>query len=768
MDCGPTCVKMIAKHYGKSYELEFLRNQSYLTREGVSLLGISECAEKIGFRSLAVKVPIQKLIEEAPLPCILHWNQNHFVVLYSIKNYGLRIMNSKSSIENSTFYIADPGHGLLKLSKQQFEKSWLQNSTEGIALLLETTPEFYKPKSTDSYQHSNSKSQKGFSFLIQYLKPFKKYIVQLFLSMLIGSGLTLIFPFLTQALVDNGIAQKNVSFVVMILISQVVLFFSSMFVELIRGWLLLHINSRINILLISDFLMKLMRLPLSYFDSKLVGDIQQRVGDHSRIQSFLTGSALSTLFSMINLVVFTFVLGFYSIKILGVFFLFSVMGIIWIVLFLRRRKQLDYVRFQQMSDNQNVMFEMITGMQEIKLNNCETKKRWSWENVQAKIFTLNIKSLTLGQTQQVGSMFFNQLKNIFISYLSAREVMNGNMTMGMMMSVSYIIGQLNAPIENILGFIQSAQDAKISLDRLSEIHSKDDEDVNAVNYELRIKDDELGIVDDKLGIENDGLGIEDEKRKFKILPIAIGTKSIILKGVSYQYQGPNSPYALKNIDLEIPQGKVTAIVGASGSGKTTLLKLLLQFYEPTQGAIMVGDTDLKVIHPRSWRSKCGTVMQEGYVFSDTIANNISVSDERVDHQRLHHAVEVANIKEFIQELPLGFNTKIGASGNGVSTGQKQRMLIARAVYKNPDYLFFDEATSALDANNEKVIIENLQCFYENKTVLIVAHRLSTVKNADQIVVLEHGEVAEIGTHQELVDKKGMYYELIKNQLELGN
>jgi ATP-binding cassette, subfamily B, bacterial len=751
MDCGPTCLRMVAKHYGKDYSLEYLRDNSFLTREGVSLLGISEAAEKIGLRTLAVKIPLQKLVDEAPLPCILHWNQNHFVVLY-------KISNSKSLIQNPKFYIADPGVGKIELSKEAFLKSWIGNNTEGVALLLETIPAFYNSKSIIQ----NSSSKKGFGFLIQYLRPYKKFIAQLFLSMLIGSGLTLIFPFLTQTLVDNGINHKNVPFVILILVAQITLFFSSMFVELIRGWIMLHINSRINILIISDFLMKLMRLPISYFDSKLVGDLQQRIGDHDRIQSFLTGSVLTTLFSLVNLVIFTFVLATYSTTILAIFFLFSVLGIAWILLFLRRRKKLDYVRFQRMSDNQNVLYEMITSMQEIKLNNCETKKRWAWENVQAKIFTLNIKSLSLGQTQQVGSVFFNQLKNIIISYISAREVMNGNMTMGMMMSVSYIIGQLNSPIENILGFVQSAQDAKISLDRLSEIHNKEDED-------YLIKNDGLGIMDEGSEIMNDELRLTDEKNTIQNQQFKIqNQKSIIFTNVCYQYQGPNSPYALKNINLHIPEGKVTAIVGASGSGKTTLVKMLLQFYPPTHGTISVSQNDLQSIVPKVWRSKCGTVMQEGYIFSDTIANNIAVSDENASQSKLQHAVHVANIQKFIEELPLGYNTKIGLSGTGISTGQKQRMLIARAVYKNPDYLFFDEATSALDANNEKIIIENLQTFFENKTVVVVAHRLSTVKNADQIVLLDQGEVKEIGTHAELVQLKGMYYELIKNQLELGN
>jgi ATP-binding cassette subfamily B protein len=725
MDCGPTCVKMMAKHYGKTYDLEFLRSQSYLTREGVSLLGISGCAEKIGFRTLAVKVPLQKLIDDAPLPCVLHWNQNHFVTLYNIKG--------------NTLFIADPGHGLIKLDKENFLKSWQGINTEGIALLIEPTEEFY---TRESDKKENSK--KGFGFLFTYLKPYRKYVLQLFFSMIIGSMLSLIFPFLTQSLVDYGINHQNVGFVTLILISQLVLFAGSMAIEMIRSWLMLHMNSRINISIISDFLIKLMKLPISYFDTKLIGDIKQRIGDHQRIQNFMTGTTLSTLFSFVNLIIFTFVLGFYSFKILSVFLIFSTIGILWIFLFLKKRKELDYKRFQRSSDNENVLFELITGMQEIKLNNCETPKRWGWERVQAKLFKLNIQSLALGQYQQTGSQVFNQLKNIFISYISAREVMSGNMTLGMMMSVSYIIGQMNSPIEQILGFIQSAQDAKISLDRLGEIHNKENEEK----------------------IDNGKLNVDSEECKTG--DSQLPTLNFELSNVSYQYQGQHSPYVLKDINLTIPQGKVTAIVGTSGSGKTTLLKLLLKFYEPAKGSISIGKTNLNDVSATWLRSKCGTVMQDGYVFSDTIANNISVSDEKPNQDKLRHAVKVANIKEFIDELPLNYNTKIGNAGSGISAGQKQRLLIARAVYKNPDYLFFDEATSALDANNEKVIMENLNEFFKGKTVVVIAHRLSTVKNADQIVVLEHGEIVEIGNHQALVEKKGKYFELVKNQLELGS
>jgi ATP-binding cassette, subfamily B, bacterial len=766
MDCAPTCLKMIAKHYGKSYSLEYLRAQSYLTREGVSLLGASECAEKIGFRSLAVKVPVQKLIDDAPLPCILHWNQNHFVVLYKIIDSKFSILNSKFNIENSKFFIADPGHGLIKLDKETFLKSWQGANTEGIALLLEPTNEFYNSK----LEIQNPKSSKGFRFLFTYLKPYKKYILQLFFSMIIGSMLSLIFPFLTQSLVDYGINHQNVGFVTLILISQLVLFAGSMAIEMIRSWLMLHMNSRINISIISDFLMKLMKLPISYFDTKLIGDIKQRIGDHQRIQSFMTGSTLSTIFSFVNLIVFTFVLGFYSGKILLIFALFSILSITWILLFLKKRKELDYTRFQRSSDNENVLFELITGMQEIKLNNCETPKRWGWERVQAKLFKLNIQSLALGQYQQIGSQVFNQLKNILISYISAREVMSGNMTLGMMMSVSYIIGQMNSPIEQILGFIQSAQDAKISLDRLGEIHNKENEEqILDFGNENQILDCGLQILDSNSSNYEEQFKIQHQKSKINnSTSIIQNSKSIILENVSYQYQGQHSPFVLKNINLTIPQGKVTAIVGTSGSGKTTLLKLLLKFYDPVSGKISLGKTDLKDISPAWLRSKCGTVMQEGYVFSDTIANNISVSDEKTNQDKLRNAVKVANIKEFIDELPLNYNTKIGNAGSGISAGQKQRLLIARAVYKNPDYLFFDEATSALDANNEKVIMENLDEFFKGKTVVVIAHRLSTVKNADQIVVLEHGKIAEIGTHATLVASKGKYFELVKNQLELGN
>lgn len=733
MDCGPASLKIIAQYYGKHYSLKRLRDLCHISREGVSLLGISDAAESIGFRTVGAKVTWEQLRDEATLPCIVHWNQRHFVVVYKIKKIK----------KNWWIYVSDPALGLLKYSEEQFRKSWEQSkyiasnyhevssetlqNNQGIVLLLDVTAQFYK-------EIGDEDKRLSFGVLLQYLRPYKKYLVQLALAMVTASVLSLILPFLTQSLVDVGIGSSNISFIVLILIAQLVLVFGQLANNLIRAWLMLHMTTRISISLISDFLAKLMRLPIAFFDSKMVGDIMQRIGDYNRIQSFLTSSLLSIIMASLSFVVYGIIMGGYDLNILGVFMLGSILYVGWIIMFMKQRRKIDYMRFQESSANQSNIVQLINGMQEIKLNNCEKQKRWEWEHIQARLFKVSIKGLALGQTQEVGGTFIDQTKNIMISFLAARAVINGNMSLGMMMSLQYIIGQLNAPLSQFISFIQATQDAKISLERLSEVHEKDDEEP--------IDDHYIYDIPENADIE--------------------------FKNVTFQYQGPHSPKALDDISVIIPANKTTAIVGASGSGKTTMLKMMLGFYYPTNGDILLNNIKLNQYSVSSWRRVCGTVMQEGYIFSDTIANNIGVSDESVDKDRIRHATVIGNIDTYIDELPLGYNTKIGADGNGLSMGQKQRLLIARAAYKNAKFLFFDEATNSLDANNEKIIMERLEELFEDKTVVVVAHRLSTVKNADKIIVLDNGRIVEEGTHNELTLKRGYYYNLVKNQLELGN
>ncbi len=754
MDCGPTCLRMVAKHYGRVFSIQKLREATQIGKEGVSLLGISEAVESIGFKTLAVKVPFKQLEKDAPLPCIVHWKQNHFVVVYQIKSPApkagqifSRIFSPLSSWRGvggdrrfGEVFVADPALGLIKYTYAEFESQWATTIVEGektgIALLLEPTQRFYQ---------ETDEQTKGInlSMLSGYVFKYKRLILQLFLGLFIGSILQLILPFLTQSVVDTGIQTRNLHFIYLVLAAQLMLFIGRMSVEFIRSWILLHISTRINLSILSDFLGKLLRLPVSFFESKKTGDILQRIGDHQRIESFLTGTSLNVLFSMFNLVMFSVVLAYYNLTIFGVFLLSSIVYSFWIVLFLRYRRKLDNKRFALASQNQSSLIQLVQSVPELKLNNAEIKKRWEWENLQVKNFHLSVKGLALQQYQQTGAMLINEGKNIVISFLAATAVVNGQMTLGAMMALQYIIGQLNSPVEQLIQFMQHYQDAQISLERLNEIHEIDDESpLTPRGGTLYTKNN--------FDTPSGGLG------------------AVVLKNVTFTYTGAGNDTVLKNINLTIPQGKITAIVGTSGSGKTTLLKLLLMFYKPQKGEILVGNSPLWGLGAKLWRSKCGTVMQEGVIFSDTIAENIAISDEFPDAKKLLHAVKVANIQSFIEELPLSYNTKIGAEGNGISQGQKQRMLIARAVYKNPDFIFFDEATNALDANNESVIMSNLEEFFKNRTVIVVAHRLSTVKNADQIVVMEKGEIVEVGTHAELTQRHGKYFELVKNQLELGN
>ena len=721
MQCGIACLQMICNYYGKEYSLDSLSKICFATTEGVSMLGISETATSLGFHVVNVKCTV-KTLTEVSLPSILHWNQNHFVVLYRVKN------------ENK-FYIADPGKGLVTYSLEEFKKHWISTNSngqdKGIAMFLETTPTFFTHQMEDKKKISGKRS---FHFLFGYVKKYRKYFGQVILGLIVGSLSQFVLPFLTQSIVDVGIKNQAIGFVWLILLGQLMLTISRTAIDFIRRWLLLHISLRINISLVSDFFIKLLKLPMSFFDTKLMGDLMQRMNDHSRVNNFLTQQTLNITFAMLTFVVFSVVLFFYNKLVFAIFLLGSILYGVWMTLFLKRRKLLDYELFEQQAINNNKTYEFITTIQESKLQDCEQRRRWEWEDTQAELFGVQMKSLKLQQTQEAGSIFINEVKNIIITVVAATAVIHGQMTLGMMLAVQYIIGQLNSPVEQLMNFFYSLQDVKISLERINEIHLMDDENG---------KEGLLTSIEDK----NEGIDI---------------------KNIMFKYD----PHALRktidDVSIHVPQGKVTAIVGASGSGKTTLIRLMLGYYPVLEGKINIGNTDINKLNKKWWRRQCGVVMQDGVIFSESIARNIAVDDGDIDKERLLKAAEIACIKDYVMALPLKFNTKIGRDGVGLSQGQKQRILIARAVYKNPDYIFLDEATNSLDANNERSIVENLDKFYKGKTVVVVAHRLSTVKNADQIVVIDHGNVVEVGNHESLTAKRGAYYNLVKNQLELGN
>lgn len=716
MDCGPVCLKMVARHHGRRLSLQLLREKSYITREGVSFLGLSEAAEAVGLRTIGVRIPFSKLKEDVPLPAIVHWRQRHFVVVYRIK--GERI------------YVADPAIGKIVYSREEFEKTWaateIDGEKHGLVMILQPTPEFFEA--------GDEKEQRGgFRFLIRYVRLYRRYFFQLILGLLIGSLIQLIFPFLTQSIIDIGINTNNLDFIYIILIAQLALVVGRMSVDFIRGWLLLHIGTRVNVGIVSGFLNKLMSLPVSFFDTKLTGDLLQRIDDNQRIENFLTTTTLNILFSFFNIIVFGLVLAIYNLKIVMVFLLGTLLYILWVSLFMKKRAILDHKRFKQMSANNSKLIEIVNSMQEIKLTQSETSKRWDWENLQAALFKTKIESLGLFQYQTAGGKLINEVSNIVITIIAAASVLSGEMTLGMMLAVQFIIGQLNMPVNQMVGFFRTAQDARMSLDRLAEVHNLDDEE-------------------------------SEDAMKVRVLP---RNRDIYINNLSFQYEGPRSPWAIKGIDIVLPANGITAVVGSSGSGKTTLMKMILGFYKPVEGEIVIGDTALNNLSLRVWRERCGVVMQDGYIFPESIAYNIAPGVETIDEERLARAALLSNAREFIEKLPLGFNTRIGSNGHGLSQGQQQRILIARAVYKDPDFLFFDEATNSLDAGNEKVIINNLTHFFKGKTVLVIAHRLSTVKDADQIIVMDAGKIVERGTHNELSEKKGYYYNLVRNQLELG-
>jgi ATP-binding cassette, subfamily B, bacterial len=739
MDCGPTCLRIICKYYGKNCSLEYLRTLTYTNRSGTSMLSLSKASEKLGLRPTAVKISFPDLVEVFPFPCIAFWNQSHFVVVYKIKK--------------DKVYVSDPAHGLLTFTKQEFLKGWAAAEESGIILSLELTADF---KKENDGQTSNT--AKGLGSMFAYLIQHKKKMIQIVASLIVASVLQLAFPFLTQRMVDVGIQNNDIGFIYIILFAQLMIFLGKTTVDFFRSFILLHVSTRINIHMLTDFFVKLMRLPLGYFDTKMVGDTLQRINDHKRIENFLTSGALNTIFSFINLLIFGIVLGVYNLTIFFVFILGSVLYMLWILAFMKKRAALDYKMFHQVAANQEKNYELIIGMQEIKLHNAEQKKRWQWEMLQIKLFNIHIKTLSLRQLQTGGATILNELKNIIILFLAAKLVVEKEISLGIMLSISYIIGQLNSPILQLIEFMQSYQDTKLSLARINEIQQMKNE-------------------------------LQADSSSSMVIP----TDDIVLENCCFKYDAnPFSKNILENISTIIPANKITAIVGSSGSGKTTLLKLLLKFYEPSSGTIKIGEHNFNDLPNNTWRDKIGVVMQEGFIFNDTIENNIAVGDESIsgamvrvsrtidqgdqtlaldaevlNTQRLIDAAKTANIIDFINELPLGFKTKIGGNGMGISTGQKQRILIARAIYKNPDILLFDEATSALDANNEKIITENLKSIFANKTVLIIAHRLSTVKNADNIIVLKDCKIIEEGKHESLIKRKGFYYDLVSNQLELG-
>lgn len=718
MQCGVACLAMICRYYGREYSFEFLSHICDTNKNGVSLLGISKAAQKLGFSTIAGYTTIQKL-NTAQLPCILHWNQNHFIVLYKIKG-------------NRKYYIADPSKGTMVYTLEEFEQCWVNtkecDKNVGIALFIE--PNWNLETPSENIYHKKRTNELLFSYLNQY----KKYFILIFAGLFLGCVLQLILPFLTQAIVDIGISKKDINFVWLVLLGELMIITGRTAMDFIRRWLLLHISMRINMTLVSDFFIKLLKLPMSFFDAKLLGDLLQRMNDHNRVQSFLTSQTLNIMFAILNFIVFGIVLFFYDELIFTVFLAGSIIYGLWITRFLHRRKIIDYELFEKQAANQNKTFQFITSMQEIKLQDCERRRRWEWEDIQADLFVVQMKSLKLQQTQEAGSIFINEIKNIIITVLAATAVINEQMTLGMMLAIQYIIGQLNSPIEQFMNFVYSMQDVKISLDRINEIHLSEDE----------------------------------ENIKRQVSSFKDNIKTIIIDNITFKYDmyAPNN--VIDNVSFNIPNGKVTAIVGASGSGKTTLIKLILGYYPVTFGNIFIAGENINDYNLKWWRRQCGVVMQDGVIFSESIARNIAVDDGEIDVERLEQAAWIANIHDYIMELPLKYNTQIGKDGIGLSQGQKQRILIARAVYKNPKFIFLDEATNALDAKNEKAIVENLNDFYKGRTVVVVAHRLSTVKNADQIIVLDNGKVVETGNHTFLIEKQGAYFNLVKNQLELGN
>lgn len=722
MDCGPASLRMICAHFGRQFAHELIRLYCQIGKGGVNLAGISEAAEKLGLRSLPVRLSFKRLREEAPLPCIAHWQHDHFVVVYEITKSKVRV--------------ADPAYGLIDYSHPEFVRSSsppetpISENAPGIYLLLETTPDFFE--NSASGQKDGEPRSRGMSYFFSYLRPHRKLFVQVLLGMFVGLGIELVLPFIAQAIVDHGIGNLDRSFIYVMLVAQLALSVSQTVADMLRGWLLLHIGSRVSVAMIADFLGKLLRLPLTFFDSRTAGDIMQRIGDHRRVKGFLMSSSLDIVFSLLTFVVFAIVLAFYSWQILGVFVFFAAISAGWLVLFLRQRRMLDHKRFTVEAKERDTLYELVTAMPEIKIQGIQREKRWNWEQLAVRTYQLEAHSLALRQMQRIGVFLASNIRNILISFLAARAVIEGQMTFGMMLATQYIVGQLNSPISRLIDFMYSAQDARLSLERMQEIHSHPDEETPAEGTEHEVPQN----------------------------------TTLYMRNLHFRYAGAGQKDVLVEITAGIPAGKVTAIVGASGSGKTTLMKLLLGLYQPTEGEILVGNVPLRSIQGNAWRSHCGVVMQDGHIFSGSITRNIATGTSPVDPMRLSASIFIANLADYLRGLPDGANTMVGAAGQGLSGGQKQRILLARAFYRNPDFLFLDEATSALDSVNESDVMENLRLFAQNRTVLVIAHRLSTVRDADQIIVMDAGRIVEVGNHSDLTARGGIYFKLVRNQLDI--
>lgn len=715
MDCGPACVRMVARYYGKDYPLSYLRTLSHLSREGVSVAGIRDALKQIGMHSASFKMTIRQLREKCPLPAILHWEQNHFVVLYDIRQ--------KRFNHEWKYYVANPAYGKHTFTEEEFSKFWL-NGDKGVTVACEPTAWFYE-KAEVKEKHSLV------LFARKYVWPFKREMIQLAFGMLGGMLLSLVAPFLTQAMVDNGIGQRDMTVITSLLVAQICLFFGSFSMGIISNWVTLYMGTRININILQDYLSKLLRLPMTFFETKSVGDYNQRIGDHGRLQGFTTSATMQTAFSIVSAMVLLVIIGYYDIIILTAYLMLTALSTLWMSHFWKKRKSLDYESFKISAKNQNKLYEMMSGITDIKMNAYSEYKIKEWHEMQEERYRMGQKSLRLGQIQGTGYTLIGQLRNILITFWIAAEVVEGDLTLGMMMSISNIIGQVNGPLSQLIGFLQQFQDAKISLERSEEVYLCRNEDT----------EDMADLPSDK-------------------------PMDIKIEHLTFRYTGTIGKAALEDVSLKIPAGKMTAIVGESGSGKTTLMKLLLKFYPPTEGRILIGGKDIGTYKADSIRKASGIVMQENFIFSDTIRQNI-ILGESTDENKLNRSIEMSCLNDYVGNLPLGVHTRIGTDGYGVSGGEKQRIMIARAIYKQPCYMMLDEATSSLDAENEHKITENISKEFAGRTLLVIAHRLSTVKNADNIVVLKHGMVVESGKHDELVAAGGYYYELVKNQLELA-